>query len=437
MNDVYKFIEELNIKNKTVIAAISGGPDSMLLLDILLSLKDKLNIKIVVAHVHHNLRKESDEEAKKVQKFSKTHNLIFEFMKIDEYPNHEFSEEVARKIRYEFFDKLIEKYKTDILFTGHHADDLIETILMRISRGSTLKGYAGFEEISTDRGYKIVRPLIYLTKSEIEDILIKKNIWFAKDMSNKNDKYTRNRYRKYILPELKKENSNIHYKFIEYNKKLLLANQYIKTNALKVYKKCVLNNEINIDIFNKQQEIIKIYIIEEYLKNIYNEKITKINSNHVDMIIKNIKKNTNMIFDLPDNKKGIIEYNKFKVTKVDELEYDYTFTSSIKLPNGKTIKIDNSTKLTTNYVTHLNSKDLKFPLHVRSRRPNDKMTVKNMLGTKKINDIFTDFKLPKELRNTYPIVTDDTGEIIWIPGIKKSQFDMKNTKKYDIILKYD
>ena len=65
------------------------------------------------------------------------------------------------------------------------------------------------------------------------------------------------------------------------------------------------------------------------------------------------------------------------------------------------------------------------------------MTVKNMLGTKKINDIFTDFKLPKELRNTYPIVTDDTGEIIWIPGIKKSQFDMKNTKKYDIILKYD
>ena len=372
MNDVYKFIEELNIKNKTVIAAISGGPDSMLLLDILLSLKDKLNIKIVVAHVHHNLRKESDEEAKKVQKFSKTHNLIFEFMKIDEYPNHEFSEEVARKIRYEFFDKLIEKYKTDILFTGHHADDLIETILMRISRGSTLKGYAGFEEISTDRGYKIVRPLIYLTKSEIEDILIKKNIWFAKDMSNKNDKYTRNRYRKYILPELKKENSNIHYKFIEYNKKLLLANQYIKTNALKVYKKCVLNNEINIDIFNKQQEIIKIYIIEEYLKNIYNEKITKINSNHVDMIIKNIKKNTNMIFDLPDNKKGIIEYNKFKVTKVDELEYDYTFTSSIKLPNGKTIKIDNSTKLTTNYVTHLNSKDLKFPLHVRSRRPNDR-----------------------------------------------------------------
>ena len=67
MNDVYKFIEELNIKNKTVIAAISGGPDSMLLLDILLNLKDKLNIKIVVAHVHHNLRKESDEEAKKVQ----------------------------------------------------------------------------------------------------------------------------------------------------------------------------------------------------------------------------------------------------------------------------------------------------------------------------------------------------------------------------------
>lgn len=438
MNYVYDFIDTLDIKNKTVVAAISGGPDSMLLLDILLDLRDKLNLKIVVAHVHHNLRVDSDYEAKEVEKFCKDNNLIFEFKKIEEYPNGKFSEVIARKIRYEFFDKVVKKHNSDILFTGHHGDDLMETILMRLMRGSTLKGYAGFESISMDRGYKIVRPLIYLTKSEIENILNEKNIWFAKDMSNESDKFTRNRYRKYILPELKKENSNIQYKFIEYNKKLLLAHNYIKKESDKYYEECVCDNCIIIDKFNKLDEIIKIYILERYLEECYKEDITDINDKHKDIILDTMLNNTNTIFDLPYNKKGIIEYNKFKVIDIEEkLEYDYTFTDYIKLPNGKTIKIDNNTDLTSNYVIHLNSKDIKLPFHVRTRKASDKMSVKNMLGTKKINDIFTDFKLPKELRDTYPIVTDDTGEIIWIPGIKKSQFDMKKDKKYDIILKYD
>ena len=87
--------------------------------------------------------------------------------------------------------------------------------------------------------------------------------------------------------------------------------------------------------------------------------------------------------------------------------------------------------------TTLNSSEIKLPFHVRTKLPGDKMVVKNMSGSKKISDIFTDFKLSKEKRDTYPIVLDDTGEIIWIPGIKKSHLDRKKDKKYDIILKYD
>ena len=194
MDYVYKFIENLNIENKTIVLAISGGPDSMLLLDVFLNLKEKLNLNIVVAHVHHNLRKESDYEAVEVEKICNKNNLIFEMKKIEKYPNNKFSEEVARKIRYEFFDEVIKKYSADVLFTAHHSDDLIETILMRLTRGSSLKGYAGFEVISKDRGYKIARPLIYLTKLEIEKILKEKGIWYALDVTNQNDKYTRNRY---------------------------------------------------------------------------------------------------------------------------------------------------------------------------------------------------------------------------------------------------
>ena len=438
MNYVYKFIEKLNINNSTVIAAISGGPDSMLLLDILLDLRDKMNLNIVVAHVHHNLRKESDYEAVEVEKYCKENNLIFEMKKIEEYPNGKFSEESARKIRYEFFDEIIKKYNSNILFTAHHGDDLIETVLMRLTRGSSLKGYAGFESITYDRGYKIIRPLIYLTKQEIEDILEEKGIWFAKDMSNENDKYTRNRYRKYLLPELKKENNKVHHKFIEFNEKILMANEYINNEVDKIYNNIVQNEEILVCKFNKLDKIIKITLLEKYLKNIYKEEIIKLNNKHINIIINYMGKKINTVFDLPYNKKGIIEYNKFRIIeKIKNKKYEYTFTDYIELPDQKIIKIDNNTNLTSNYVIHLNSKDVKLPFHVRNYQVGDRMIVKNMKGSKKVSDIFIDVKLPKHLREIYPIVTDDTGEIIWIPGIKKSHFDMKKEKKYDIILKYN
>ena len=228
MEEVLNFINSLNINNEIVIAAISGGPDSMLLVHILNKLKRKLNISIVVAHVHHNLRKESDEEAIMVENYCTKNNLIFELYKIEEYPDNKFSEVVARKLRYEFFDKLIKKYNSKYLFTAHHGDDLIETVLMRISRGSSLKGYAGFEVINKDRGYNIVRPLVYLTKKEIEEYLDKKQIEYAVDKTNKSNKYTRNRYRNNILPELKKEYNYVHLKYIEFNNKVLLADSYLK-----------------------------------------------------------------------------------------------------------------------------------------------------------------------------------------------------------------
>ena len=438
MENVYLFINNLDIKNKTVVAAISGGPDSMLLIDTLVNLKKNLNIKIVVAHVHHNLRKQSDDEAIQVENYCNKNNLIFEMMKINKYPNNKFNEETARKIRYDFFEKILKKYNSDILFTAHHGDDLIETILMRLTRGTSLKGYAGFEAISTRLGYKIVRPLIYLTKSEILDILEEKNIKFANDMSNTSDMYTRNRYRKYILPELKKENKNVHYKFIEFNKKILCADEYIKKQTDLAYSKCINETSIDIEKFNKFDYIIRIYILERYLKEIYKDNIISINDRHINMIIYNIINKVNTKFNLPLNKKGIIEYNKFRIiNNVSSNNYEYTFTDEIKLPNGKTIKVDNDTKLTTNYVIHLNSKEIKLPFHVRCKKNGDRMIIKNMSNEKKISDIFTDFKLSKELRDDYPIVTDDTGKIIWIPGIKKSYLDRKKEKKYDIILKYD
>ena len=218
----------------------------------------------------------------------------------------------------------------------------------------------------------------------------------------------------------------------------MLADNYLKKTVDNIYSNLVNIEEIIVSKFNKLDEIIKIYLLEKYFKDLYKEDIVNINNKHIAIIIDILKSNINTKIDLPDNKKGIVEYNKFKIVEIQKSgKYEYTFIDSVLLPNEKIIKIDNTTNLTSNYVIHLNSKEIKLPFIVRTRKNGDEMRIKNMNGTKKVNDIFTDSKISKELRDTYPIVTDSNGEIIWIPGIKKSHLDRKKEEKYDIILKYD
>ena len=141
MQSCKKIILENVKKGSTVIVSCSGGPDSMCLLKNVIDLKDKLDLKIIVGHINHNVREESLEEELFVKDYALKNDLIFESMTIKKYTKENFHNE-ARIIRYDFMKDLIKKYQASYLFTAHHGDDLMETILMRIARGSNLKGYA-------------------------------------------------------------------------------------------------------------------------------------------------------------------------------------------------------------------------------------------------------------------------------------------------------
>ena len=133
MKRVYNFLEKdikLNSNDKIVVG-VSAGPDSMCLLYILEQLRKKLNFKIIVAHVNHKLRKESEEEAVFLRNYCEKHNLVFEYLEIEKWGDDNFHNE-ARKMRYNFYKELVEKYEANYIMTGHHGDDLIETIIMRI-----------------------------------------------------------------------------------------------------------------------------------------------------------------------------------------------------------------------------------------------------------------------------------------------------------------
>ena len=201
----------------TIIIGCSAGPDSMALLHYL---KNNTNNNIICCHINHNVRTESVKEEQYLKNYCKQENIT-------SYTQNNFENE-AREKRYNFYEKILKKYNSKYLFLAHHGDDLIETILMKINRGSSIEGYAGIKEISKKNNYYIIRPFIKYTKDDLINYNKKNNITYYIDKSNENTNYTRNRFRKNILPILKKENPNIHKQFLKYSNTLLEYNNYIE-----------------------------------------------------------------------------------------------------------------------------------------------------------------------------------------------------------------
>ena len=432
MKDTINFLDNYLKDNITIVCAISGGVDSMCLLDIV----KRYNVNIVCAHVNHNLREESFEEYEFVKKYCEDNNIVFEGIVLDKITEGNLESEF-RKRRYSFFENIINKYNAKYLLTAHHGDDLMETILMRIVRGSSINGYSGFEKVSIRDSYSILRPLIYLTKDELYKYAYDNNIEYREDKTNESDKYTRNRYRKYILPKLKEEDKNVHKKFIKFSEELNDSHNFINNKINELLDKYYIDNKLNIKYIKEMDKFIIKKIIFNVLKDIYKNNINLINDNNINEIIKVIKSNKpNLIVNLPKNINLIKKYNIIEVKGIEDYsDYKKEIKSEVKFDLGVIKKIDD-TNLTNNYVCHLNSKDIKLPLFVRNRRKGDYIEILGLNGKKKVKDIFINEKVPKDIRDKYPIVVDSNDNIVWIPGLKKSKYDVLKTKNYDIILWY-
>lgn len=438
MKKSIKFIKENVKKNSVVIMGISGGPDSMVLMSLFNDLRESRNLTLVCAHVNHNLRKESAEEKVFIENYCKKNNIIFEYMKIEEYNDDNFHNQ-ARIKRYDFFEKMINKYKATYLTTAHHSDDLMETILMRIVRGSTLKGYSGFSKIVKQDNYEIVRPLVMYTKSYILSYAKENNIEYRIDKSNFKDVYTRNRYRNHVLPFLKEEDENVHLKFLKFSETLQEYEMFIDNLTKEKINKVIINNKIYIKEFKKLEELLQTRIINEFLAKAYQDDLFVINDNHTKLIIKLVNSSkANAAVNLPNDLICKKSYDYISIEKEiqENSSYKFQFHDVQSVPNGKVIEMVDESNNSSNYTIRLNSKDIKLPLIIRTREEGDKISVKGMDGSKKVNNIFTTEKLTKELRDKQPLVTDSNNEILWIPGLKKSKFDKAKNEEYDIVLVY-
>lgn len=420
------------IFNNYVVIGVSAGPDSMCLLDLL----QKKTTKIVVCHINHNVRKESIEEEEYITKYCQDKNIILEKTTINNYQENNFENE-ARKKRYMFYEEILKKYNSKTLLLAHHGDDLIETILMKISRGSNLEGYAGIKEISNVKNYQIIRPLLKYTKEDIINYNKSNNIKYYNDSSNQSTNYTRNRYRLNILPLLKKEDKNIHKKYLKYSKTLIEYDDYIKREVKRNINNVYKENIINIDNLNKLDTFLIKNILYNVMNNIYQNKNNIITDRHIQNII-SLLNNTkpNIKIDLPNNKEIVKEYNKLiiKDKTSDIKNYKIEFNDKIEIENLIIEKIKSEDD-DSNSVCRLNSKDITLPLYIRNREDGDYIILKGSNNRKKIKEIFIEKKLPLKKRNNYPLLVDSNNNIIWIPNIKKSKFCNKKSENYDIIIR--
>ena len=325
---VLKTIQKYNLiqNGDSIVIGVSGGPDSMTLLNVLINLKQKLEIsKIVVATVNHMIREEAEEETKFVENFCESHGIEFYLKKVDvqeEARSKKISTELAgRNARYDFFEEVLKKTGSNKIATAHNSNDNAETVLMNLLRGSGVSGLKGIEKI---RDGKFIRPIIECKRSEIEQYCLENKLNPRYDKTNNENTYTRNKIRNMLIPYIEENfNPNIVDSLNRLSTIATKEDEYIHKIVENSFKNIVITadmgkKEIILDLkkFNELDEVIKsrliLYTISEILGT--SQGIEKI---HIEDIIKLCGNNIGNKYLMPNkNIKIFIKKGKIFFTAV-------------------------------------------------------------------------------------------------------------------------
>ena len=306
--------------NDKVVVGVSGGPDSICLVHLLNSIKNdgKISFEIVVCHINHMIREEAGEDEEFVKKYCEEKNIPFfvKHAKVEEISkNLKIStEEAGRKIRYEFFEEIAKETSANKIATAHTKNDSAETVLMNLIRGSGISGLKGIKPI---RDGNYIKPLIDISRDEIEEYCKENNLNPRHDKTNDENIYTRNKVRNILIPLIKKEfNSNIIDTINRLSKLVDKENSYLDSITEETYKKILIKEEkqeiiLNLKSFNEEDEVIKSRLVLYTIKKLFKETrgIEKI---HIDDILKLCQNNIGNKYLTP-NKNLKILVNKGKM----------------------------------------------------------------------------------------------------------------------------
>jgi len=448
----------------SVLVGVSGGPDSIALLHIILSLAQRFSLRVAVAHLNHCLRqKDSDDDAEFVASLARKLDLPC-YIKKEDVRKYRLEkklslEEAARIVRYRFFESIAEKYMFNKIALGHNADDNAELVIMNLLRGSGPVGISGIPPV---RNGEIIRPLIKLTKSEILEFLAVNKLKFVSDKSNNDQRYLRNRIRHHLIPHLKSSyNKRIVETINRFASIIRSEEEWIDDLINPIFNKSVLtaeNNSVTLSIssINKLHIAAQRRIIRKAIAEIKGN-LRRISFLHIDSV-SSLLINSGHAFghiDLPDRvwikrdgdtvsfsrgKRVLRDLDK-KLSDENKLSFEYRilkpeagfkeeiFPMSLLIKElglnigFSKIEIENLSDIhhAGHNVAFFDTDKLSFPLVLRNFRPGDRFQPFGMSGTQKVKKYFINNKVTRAQRAKCPILLSRE-KIMWVVGYRIDDF---------------
>ncbi len=439
IDKVVKTILDYNMTadNKNIVVGFSGGADSVCLLHVLYSLKEKLNLNIFACHLNHMLRgKESDRDEEFCKFFCQKLGISLEISCVnvsnEAKKQNKSIELCAREIRYNFFNDCSKKHNA-IIATAHTMSDSMETVVFNIMRGTSLKGICGIPPCRDN----IIRPLINFTREEVEEYCKENNLTYVTDSTNLSDDYSRNFIRHNIIPLLKEKSGNFNIAFSHMTKTLSNDNDYLEKSTLELLINARHENGFLCDVLSGSHPALLsravIYILKE-------NKI-KEDFNIVSLIVDAItvgKGKIRLSKDLYATvKNGIFFFeNVFEQNPYFEVEFENN-TANLPFDNKKIVicEEDKEKLLIFREFTEKHLKNyidcdkIKGKLFARQRKDGDEVLLYKRGCTKSLKKLFNEAKIPLFERFKKIIICDDVG-IVWVEdfGVCERCYVDENTK---------
>lgn len=405
---VDKLIEKENMLNNgdTVVVGVSGGADSMFLLNYLLSVQEKLNLKLIVANVEHGIRgQESIDDTKFVREFCSKYNLCFKTISIDAINGAKeqgmTTEEYSREMRYSFFHSL----NPDKIATAHNLSDNVETVLFRLSRGTSIKGMCG---IPAKRG-NIIRPLLDVTGDEIRAYCAKFNIPYRIDSTNESDEYTRNHIRHNIIPQFQKTNSSFEQNVSRFLNTVKEDESCLTIMAEKCLDECFKRDSLVLEklkgyhISIQKRAIIKFY-------DMYGISLDELHLNGVMELL-----NRPSRYQISKNYFAISDKRRLRLAVFEEnIDFnDYILNKKIISRKEFLTKCE---LLRKQFDFYCDYDKIEGNIWFRARESGDEISPAGRDCTKSLKKLFNECQIDVEKRDSIPVICDQRG-IIGIYGI--------------------
>ncbi|MFC1978458.1 tRNA lysidine(34) synthetase TilS [Chloroflexota bacterium] len=423
-----------------LVVAVSGGADSVCLLHALSQLKDELKLQLHVAHLNHLLRgTESDADAQYVADLAGKLNLLCTVEKrdISTYGNTSSVEEKSRDARYTFLAEVSASVGANAVAVAHTADDQVETILMHLVRGTGLVGLRGIREVSVwqplvdESDVTIIRPLLGITRKEVEVYCYANGLMPRIDSSNKSPDYMRNRFRRELIPLLESYNSNLKGAMLRLAAVVADEIALLDEQVSGAWNDIVAdeNGVLSIDrsAFGKLPVAVKRHMMRRALERLAGS-LTDIESVHIESLLEAMQKPVGKKLSLPYNLVLVNGYESCTIGRKDlpndagevfEGEYSLNMPGDTIIPGWKvTVSIENKVTESEDKCGFIESFDYDVvgsELTVRGKNPGDKFSPLGMDGNKSLKDYMIDVKVPKAQRGIIPIVCSPE-HIIWIVG---------------------